>query len=144
MAGLIGHVKTSAAIASGAGSTKTILRITAPSTHGVRVTRASVSFDGTSPTAGKALVTLIKGATGGTGSSVTPEKIHGHTGSLGVTAKENFSDGSGGVGVFEELIHTQQGYTAPEEILLNPSETLEFQTNIPASTGVRARFRWEE
>lgn len=135
----------SSSVGTGSATTKTILQITAPASTGIRVTRASISFDGTSPTAGKALVELVKGATSGTGTNLTPLKVHGHTGSVQSTAKENFSgEPSGGSVAFSELVHTQSGYTAPEEIVLNPGETLAFRTNVPAAVNARARFRWEE
>lgn len=144
MAGLIGTAVTNS-VGTGTATTKTILEISAPAGAGLRVQRVSISFDGVSPTAGKALVQIVKGATTGTGTNLTPAKLQGHTGSLGTTAKENFTvEPSGGTVVFAEQVHTQSGYTAPEEIILNPGETLSVRTNVPAAVNARARMRWEE
>lgn len=135
----------SSSVGTGSATTKTILQITAPANTGLRVTRASISFDGTSPTAAKALVELVKGATGGTGTNLTTLKLQGHTGSVQATAKENFTvEPTGGSVAFTEQVHTQSGYTAPEEIILNPGETLAFRTNVAAAVNARARFRYEE
>ena len=145
MAGLI-CAAVSSSIGTGSATTKTLLQITAPANTGIRVTRVSVSFDGTSPTAGKAYCELVRGATSGTGTSLTPVKLHGHTGSVQSTAKENFtSEPSGGSSAgLAELVHTQAGYTSPEDILLNPGETLSVRTNVPAAVNARVRMRWEE
>lgn len=135
----------SSAVGTGAATTKTILQITAPANQGLEVLRSSISFNGTSPTAGKALVEIVKGTTGGTGTNLPPAKLHGHTGSVQATAKENFTaEPTGGTVIFTEQVHPQSGYTAPELIILNPGETLAFRTNVPAAVDARARFQWEE
>jgi len=126
-------------------SAKTMLQIAAPSTAGVRVDRCSISFDGTNPAGPKVKVELVKGATSGTGSSLTPAKVDGHTGSLTATAKENFSgEPSGGTVIFSEWVHPQSGYTAPEPIQLNPSETLGIRVTTATAVNAVSRMNFEE
>ncbi|MFN7019891.1 MAG: hypothetical protein ACK4WH_01010 [Phycisphaerales bacterium] len=142
MAGL--HAAAVAATVSTGTSAKTLLRITAPANQGVRVNRLSISFAGTSPTAGKIKVDLIKGNTGGTSSSLTPQKIHGHAGAVQATAREAFSaEGSGGTVIATESVHPQGGYTFPEEILLL-NESLDIRVTAPAAVNAEVRARWEE
>lgn len=130
----------SGSVALGAGVTKTVLMLSAGSTVGVDVPRNSISFDGTSPTAGKVTVELVKGATGGTGSSVTPQKVTG-AGSVLLTARDNFSaEPSGGTIIATELVHPQSGYTMPELVDLDPSDTISIRCTAPASVNARARF----
>lgn len=130
----------SGSVALGAGVTKTVLMLSAGSTVGVESPRSSISFDGTSPTAGKVLVEWVKGATGGTGSSVTPQKIKG-SGSVLATARDNFSaEPSGGTVIRSELVHPQSGYTMPEQIDLDPSDTISIRCTAPASVNARASF----
>lgn len=126
-------------------SARTMLQIAAPSGAGVLVERASISFDGTTPTQAKVKVELVKGATGGTGTSLTTVKVEGHTGSLGTTAKENFSsEPTGGTVIFSEWVHPQSGYTAPEPIQLNPSETLGIRTTTATSVNAVSRMNFQE
>lgn len=145
MAGTRGALTTSSSIATGT-ATKTILQLSAPSGVAVVVNRASISFNGTSPTADKILVQLVRSATGGTGTARNPVKINASdSDSLSTTGKENFTvEPSGGVVVFEELVHPQGGYTTPEPIKVKAGETLAWVVTAPASVPCRARMNFEE
>jgi hypothetical protein len=145
MAGTRGTLTTSAAISTGT-TTKTILQHTSPASVATVVKRASISFDGNSPTANKILVQLVRSATGGTGTSRNPVKVNASDSeTIQSTGRENFSsEPSGGTVVFEELVHPQGGYTAPEEIKVKAGETLGFVVLAPAAVNCRARFLFEE
>jgi hypothetical protein len=145
MAGTKGTLTTSSAISTGT-TTKTILQHTSPASVATVVKRASISFDGNSPTANKILVQLVRSATGGTGTSRNPVKVNASDSeTIQSTGKENFSvEPSGGTVVFEELVHPQGGYTAPEEIKVKAGETLGFVVLAPAAVNCRARFLFDE
>lgn len=138
---------TTGSIGTGTATKKTILLVKAPTNTGVRVRMWEISFDGTSPTAGKALVQLVKTTTGGTGTGtdLTPTKISGHTGSVQATSKENYSaEPTGGTVIKSVLVHPQSSYTTPEDIVLNPGEELSICTTVPSAVNARATMRWEE
>lgn len=138
---------TSSSVGTGTATTKTILLIKAPANTGIRIRSWEISFDGTSPTAGKALVQLVKNTTSGTGTgtTLTPVKLAGHTGSVQATAKENYSaEPSGGTVIRSVLVHTQMSYASPEDLVLNPGEELSLVTNVPAAVNARSSMRWEE
>lgn len=144
MAGLEATAVATSGNSTGSSGAKTILQISAPANQGVRVKRVSVSFEGTSPTAGKIKVEVLKGATGGTGTNLTTQKKHGHGGSVQTTAKENFSgEPTGGTVLFTESVHPQGGYTAPEEFLI-VNETLGIRVTAPAAVNYNARIVFEE
>lgn len=146
MAGTIGTLTTSAAFSTGSGSAKTILQHASPANVATVVRRASISFDGNSPTANKILVQIVRSATSGTGTSRAPTKVNASDAeTLQSTGRENFSgEPTGGVVVFEELVHPQGGYTAPEQIKVRAGETLGFVVNAPAAVNCRARFVFDE
>ncbi len=137
MSGLNVSHTTSAAIATGSGSTKTILEYTAPASGGARIKRARITFDGVTPTGPKGLCLFRKGATTGTGTNRGPIKVSGHTGSVVGTGKENFTvEPTGGSLVHSELAHPQNGCEMSREVILNPGETFNVAVNI--GTGVNA------
>lgn len=146
MAGTKGTLTTSAAFSTGTAVNKSILQLSAPASVAVVVSRASISFDGNSPTANKILVQILRSMTGGTATSRSVDKINASDSeSLTSTGKENFSvEPSSGTVVFEELVHPQGGYTAPESIKIKAGETLTFRVNAPAAVNCRARFIFEE
>ena len=146
MAGTKGTLTTSAAISTGSGANKTILQHTSPASIATVVKRASISFDGNSPTANKILVQIVRSATSGTATGRNPSKVNASDSeTLQSTGKENFTvEPSGGTVVFEELVHPQGGYTAPEEIKVKSGETLGFVVNAPAAVNCRARFLYDE
>jgi len=128
------------------GVAKTILQITAPAGHGIAVAPPAVAFDGTSTTAAKATIDVIKGATGGTGSALTPVRVKGATGAVTASAKESFSaEPTGGSTIHSEKWHTQGNWRYPGgEIVLDPGETLAIRVTIPATVPVSANAEHEE
>lgn len=144
MAGLRCRAKTDGSITTGTTS-KTLLQYTAPSATGARVTGISIHPEGTSPTAAKIPVDVIKGATGGTGTTHNPVKLDGHTGSVQGTSKHNFSaEPTGGTVIDEFSIHPQSGLVIPYSQVLNPGETIALRSNAAAAVNVRASLLIEE
>lgn len=135
-----------AQITPSSGVAKTVWQIKADAGTGIAVMPPRVAFDGTSTTAAKAVVEIVKGATGGTGSSNTPVRTRGTTGSLTATVKENFSaEPTGGNTIWSEKVHTQSAWQYPRgEILLDPGETLGIRVTIPAAVPVNACAEHEE
>lgn len=145
MAGTNGSLTTSASLTTGT-TLKTILQLAAPAATALVVRRASISFDGNSPTANKILVQLWRSMTSGTGTSRTPDKVNASDSeALVATGRENFSaEPTGGAVVFEELVHPQGGYTMPEQIKIKSGETLSFRVLAPVAVNCRARILFEE
>lgn len=135
----------SSAVSSGAGSTKTHLMLTGAANTGTRVTRFGMDGGGTDSAAAKGTWELVKGATGGTSSTINPVKIHGHTGTIQSSGKENFTvEPSGGTVIDKGLVHAQGGFSIPREIILNPGETLSLRLNIAASVNFTSGFNYDE
>jgi hypothetical protein len=145
MAGIKATLTTSAAITTGT-TNKTILALTAPANTPLVVSKISISFDGNSPTASKILTQVLRTASGGSGSAArTPIKIDASDSeSPQASGAEAFSTAHSGSVVFEELIHPQGGYTAPEKIKIKAGETLAINVTAPAAVNCRARFIFEE
>lgn len=145
MSGLRVALTTSQPLGTGDTTRKTILAYTAPGNTGARVRRVSISFSGTSPTAGKIQVYLTKGFTGGTSTSRTPVKVGGHTGSVQGGGAENFTgEPSGGVDAFGALVHPQSGYDVACDICLNPGERAGLVVLAPAAVNAVATMDLEE
>lgn len=146
MAGIKATLTTSADVSTGT-SNKTILALTAPANTPLVVSRASISFNGNSPTAAKILVQILRTASGGSGSSSrSPAKINASDSeSPQASGAENFASGPhSGTVVFEEYVHPQGGYTTPESIKIKAGETLAINTTAAAAVNCRARFVFEE
>lgn len=145
MAGTKATLTTSAAHSTGT-TEKTILSLTAPANIALVVKRASISFGGNSPTANKIAVKLIRTASGGAGStSRSPTKVNASDSeTLQSSGAENYSTTMTGTTIFDEMVHPQGGYTAPEEIKIKAGETLAWVVTAPADTTCRARFVYEE
>lgn len=97
-----------------ANTTTTILQVNAPANQKLRVYEASISFDGIVAADHKILVEqVVDATTGGTGTTVTPQKLNGSDGeTIQQTSKENYTvEPTGGRVVWKELIHPQAGYT---------------------------------
>lgn len=90
MAGLNATVCTASAVAqSDATNFKTVLQVVAPSNKGLKIKGFGVTFDGTSSTAARARVGFGRSSTNGSGgTSVSPQKQSGHTGSVTATANQ--------------------------------------------------------
>ena len=124
---------------------KTVLGYTAPASAGATVKRFGIQFKGTTPTDAPILVEALRGATSGTGTSVTPAKVSGHTGSAQGTAKENYSaEPSGGTVVARHLVHPQSGFVLPTEIQLNPAEQFTLRVTAGVSVSCVPSFDIEE
>lgn len=150
MAGLIASAKTNGAV-SVTSSAKTKLGYRAPSTHGVKVKRVKLSFDGTSPTDAKAVVVIQKGSTSanGTSSAGVLEKISGHTGAVAGGCTQDYSaeptwNASNPVTVTTQLVHTQSGLVLPLDIQLNPSEIVTIYASSANTRNMYADFEVEE
>jgi len=144
MAGLFGGVSNSSGNNTGT-SAKTILQYTAPANGGAKLTRFSVGLKGIDPAGQQGIFELVKGASSGTGTSVTVQKSHGHTGSIQGTAKEEFSaEPTGGTVLYRDTIHPQGKVNIPRDIILNPGETLGIRVTMPASVGYGATMNVEE
>lgn len=73
MAGIIGRVSTPQ-ISLSAATAKTVLQLIAAANHRVKVSRVSVSFEGTSPTDAPAQVDIYTQSNGGTMTANNPVK----------------------------------------------------------------------
>lgn len=150
MAGLNGSVSTSQTQTLPVNTTRTMLQVTAPAGAGLRVKRFGVFLGDTTQTNARAEVDFVRGATGGTGASVTPVKTGGHTGTIAGTAKENFNSGgsaaepTGGSAFKSQLQPPTQGYEAPLDVVLNPGETLGLRVKAASAIGCRAWMEFEE
>jgi len=135
-----------AQITPSSGVAKTLWQATAPANFGLEVDPPAVGFDGTSTTAAKATIDVVKGATGGTGSSLTPTRVSGVTGAVQGTTKENFSaEPTGGATVYSEKWHTQGNWRYPRgKITLDPGETLAIRVTVPAAVPCSVSGDWEE
>lgn len=115
---------TSGAISTG-GAAKTFLQVIAASNHRVILNEFHVAFQGIVNTDSPFLLQIIRGTTGGSGSSsATPTKeVSGDDETLQVTANKGFtSEPTGGTVIYETYIHPQGGLD-----WVNPKNPLEIQ-----------------
>lgn len=147
MAGIRAACITAAAVATSTAN-KTILALTAPANTPILVDRISISFAGVSPTADKILVQVLRTASGGAGSTANnPTKINASDSeSPQSTGARDFGAGTPHTGtvIFEELVHPQGGYTAPEKVKVKAGETICINVTAVASVNCRARMNFEE
>ena len=85
------HVSTQAEVTLTAASTKTVLALIAPTSQGVAVKSATISFNGSSSSVQEIIVELVRFAADGTGTAVTPSKKFSGTDTLRTTAKKNYT-----------------------------------------------------
>lgn len=150
MAGLIASAKTTGDVScSSTGKTKLAYR--APSTHGVKVRRLKLSFDGTSPTAAKAEVVVQTGTTSGNGTSSAGslEKISGHTGSVAGSCTQDYSAeptwaASNPQTITRQKVHLQSGLILPLDVQLNPSQIITVYVTSATTANMVADFEVEE
>lgn len=136
MAGLSVHIGNSAVVASGT-SAKTIYQYTAPANTGAEVKKISVTGDATSTTVAKGTIEVVKGATGGTATTDTPLKLHGHTGTVQGGGKRNFTvEPTGGTVVDTIQMNPYSGHAFGQEFLLNPGETIGFRATFGTSVNL--------
>lgn len=146
MAGLMVKVSTSQAITMGTSPTQsTLLSYTAPA-GGARVKKVTIESEATSTTAAKGQAILKKGGTGGTGTTVTPVRSHGRSGSPAGTSKEAYGGASptGGTVIERGSLNTYGGKVFSDEIILDPSEMIEVQAMAAAAVGVTVNMLIEE
>lgn len=150
MAGLIASAKTTAAV-SCTSTGKTKLAYRAPSTHGVKVRRVKLSFDGTSPTAAKAEVKIQTGTTSGNGTSSAGslQKVSGHTGAVAGAATQDYSveptwDSNNPLTLTVQYVHLQSGLILPLDVQLNPSQIITVFVTSSTTANLLADFEVEE
>jgi hypothetical protein len=140
-------VSNSVATTTGDGTNpKTILQVIAPANKGLRITRVGVTFAGTSSTAARAQVHGARSSTNGTGTSVNPQKLGGHTGSVTATANETLTvepTVTAGTELFRQLVPPTNGVILPVDIVLNPGEAFNLRT-IAASLTAIGFIEYEE
>ena len=148
MAGAYYSVRNSQGIATGTSAAKGILMIKAPAAAPMRINKTpTISFDGTSATDGKVKVTVHRGGTDGTGSSVTPTAQVGHNpaGVTAPTAKENYATAdipTGSTNIFQDDVAPyRDGFPLPiAGLVLAPGEILWVETNSPTAKNARVNF----
>ena len=147
MAGTKATLRNSTGIAVPTGANKTILQYTAPSGVAAEVPRMSIGLDGTSSSAAKVLVRVVRGATGGTsGASVNPAAA-GSTNAAGVSlgsGAENFSsEPSGGTEIWADYVPAYANFPIPlpPGLVIAPGETIGVTANAGASVNARANMQ---
>jgi len=141
----------SGAVATGSTQTKTILSLTASANVAIVADLISISFNGTSPTAGKILVEVLRSATSGSGGTNNPPvKMNASDSeSIQATAKSAYTLGSPmtGTTIANEYVHPQQGYTMPigsGGLKIKAGETVAINVTAPADVSCVARIQfWE-
>ena len=149
MANFIGVLQTTE-IALAASTVKTVLQLTAPANHRLRLLRMKVSFDGISPTAEPAQVRLLRQTSAGTMSSLNPVKQDNSlaeallsTGASNATAEPTAGD------VLDSVeVHPQSGYEViypyGQEPMVGGSGRLGIDIQCPSVVNVRALLVYEE
>lgn len=126
-------------------ATKTLVLVSAPANTGLKITKWGCHFGGISPTAGKIDVETLLAASGGTGTTLTPRKRDGHSGSVQSTSKEDYSaEPSGGTVIDSKLIHPQSGIEQPMDLIIPPGGSFSIRVTAAASVESRAFVEFEE
>ena len=148
MAGILGVVNTPS-VALTAATAKTVLQLTAPANHRVKVLGWGVFFDGTNTAAVPVIVRVLRQTTSGTTTAITPLQVvpvaetiltaAAHTATIEPTASD----------VIDEIAcHPQQGFEVKfpmgQEIIIAGSGRLGIECNAPAGVNVRAKIFFEE
>ena len=110
MSGLRVALTTSQPIGTSDTVRKTILGYTAPGNTCARIRRVSISFSGTSPTAGKIQLYLSKGFTGGTATTRNPVKVGGNRAACRAAERRTTPASPRGRRRVRALVHPQSGY----------------------------------
>lgn len=150
MAAFIGILQT-AEIAFSAGLAKTIIQLTAPTNHRVKLLRWKISFDGVSPTEAPVQVRLLRQTSAGVMNSLNPVKQDDSisdtllcTGSSGYGSTEpSASD------VLDNVeVHPQSGYEViypyGMEVIVGGGDRIGIEVNAPAAVNGRAVVVFEE
>ena len=139
-------------VALSAATAKTVLQLTAPTNHRVKILGYGVFFDGTSTTAEPVEVVLQRQSTAGTMTSLTPAKLDDSLAeTLQSTAQhtataEPTSVSNGTLDVIE--VHPQQGYEKlyplGQEPIIGGGDRVGIICTAPATVNVRAKLIFEE
>lgn len=148
MAGVFCAV-TTAEIALGAATAKTVLQLIAPTNQRLRVRRYSVAFDGTSAAAEPVQVRLLRQTTAGTMTSLTPVKLSAGSETVQATAQHTATSEPTAGDVLDAFeCHPQSGF----DVVLPADMTVEvpgggriaIECTAPATVNVRAKIWFEE
>ncbi len=138
-------VNLNSSLISTTTSVRTMLQYTAPTNTGAKISRMDFQPSGTDPAGAKGLIEIVKGATGGSGTTKNPVKNSGHTGSVQGTGKEDFSsEPTGGTVIHSQLLHPQDRFTYQVPTILNPGETLGIRVTFATSYPSRSSMVGEE
>lgn len=145
-------IETTADVALSAATAKTILSIINAANALIRLTEASVSFDGISSTAEPVTVEICFSteAGAGTATSHTIVQTRGATRTVQATAKRNFTAEPSVLTVIRQwLIHPQTGMTYPlplgrELEQVTTADAIVMRCTAPAVVNVRGHMEFEE
>lgn len=142
-------VAATAAVALSANVTKTVVQITAPANHRVKVLGWGVFFDGVSSTAQPVRIRLYRQTTAGTMTLLSLQKIAPRTESLLTTAQHTATvEPSLGDLLEQATCHPQQGYEVkfPQgfEIVLGGGERLGIELLAVAAVNATSKIFFEE
>ena len=148
MSDLFGVAPTPA-VALAAATAKTVLQITAPTNHRVKVLGWGVFFDGVSATGVPVRVRILRQTTAGTMTSLTPLKTAPRAETLLTTAQHTATaEPTAGDLIDEVLVHPQQGYdvkfTPGQELVLGSTDRVGIECLSSAVINAYAKFFFEE
>ncbi len=124
---------------------KTVIRITAPANQGVRVKKFGITFSGTSSTAAPIDIAIVVGGSGGSGTSVTPRKTSGHSGSVQSAAAGHYaSEPTSYTTIKTYAIHPQRGIEAPLDNVLAGGESLGVVVTAASAVDCQGFIEFEE
>lgn len=149
MAALLASAVT-AEVALSAATAKTVLQITAPANHRVKVLGWAVAFDGVSTTEAPVVVTINRQSTAGTMTSLTPRPLDDSLSeTIQATAQHTATvEPTTGNQVDGMNVHPQGGYQVMfplgQEIIVGGGNRLGLICTAPAAVNVIAKFFFEE
>jgi uncharacterized membrane protein len=138
-----------AAIALSAATVKTVVQVTAPANHRVKILGWGVFFDGASATAVPVRVRLLKQTSSGTMTPLTLRQTSARVETTqSIATHTATAEPTAGDIVDIILVHPQQGYeikyTPGQEIVLGGGERIGIDCNAPATVNVTAKILFEE
>lgn len=108
-------------------ATRTLVQVVAPANRGIRLTEASITFQGTNNLAEPIKVELVVQTTAGTAAALTMSKVSQHdSNTIQTTAQETFTVEPTTTNILRTwLIHPQAGicYTVPHDEFTIPGGT---------------------
>lgn len=141
---------STAEIALGAATAKTVLQLVAATNHRVKILGFGVYFDGVSSTAEPVQVRLLRQSTAGTMTSLTPVKKDDSLAETLLTTAQHTATAEPTAGdVIKAVeVHPQSGYeyTAPfgGEVIVGGGDRIGIECTAPAIVNVRAWIDFEE